>query len=295
MISAKMVLKPLPVMDIEQILRELFHDPEKPLGLLRRHQLERLFENSIDLVKREIEQHNIDFGKVRDIATNILVTVNTRLREIPDKNERGYLEQITKEVAQYLLTKLLSSSSSSAKLLSEITSALQTSAKLHGYNFEALVALLKISKKSLSIKWPQRNGFYYQWNCSDNDLDELLANIKSAGWIESTKSFKKLFTDHKTQHLNIQFAKENKVELLALFDVLKDQGLISPKGGKGHFHPLTIHLVDLENKFLFLRDPKTDKNVAKRNGQNWSRMITNGQLWVKGFKTRPTSRLPWPK
>jgi hypothetical protein len=295
MISANSVATPLMSMNFEQILRELFHDPEKPLALLRKHKLELLFINSIELISEEIKQTTIDFGKVRDIASTVLVTVNSRLREIEDENERGRLEQIAKEIAEYLLMNLLNSSKSSNKILLEITAALQTTSKLNGYNFEALVAILKLSRKSAIFKLPLRSGYSYKWNGPETDLDDLLRNMKDAGWIGSSKSFKTLFTDHKAEVLNIPYAKEKLCDLLALFDVLKNRKLISPKGGKGHFHPLTVHLVDLDNNFLLDRSPKTIKSIAKRNKENWARMIKNAEIWVAAYKVKERSRLPWPR
>jgi hypothetical protein len=295
MISAKSVATPLLYMNFEHILQELFHDPERPLALLRKHKLELLFINSIELISDEIKQRTIDFSKVRDIACNILITVNTRLRDIQDENERGRLEQIAKEVAEYLLMNLLSSSKSSSRILAEITSGLAITSKLNGYNFEALVALLKLSRKSSLFKLPLRGGYSYSWKGNENDLDDLLRNMKDAGWITSVKAFKTIFTDHNSEVLNIAFAKEKRTDLLALFDVLKVKGLISPKGGKGHFHPLRVHLVDLENNFLFDSDPKTIKHIAKRNKQNWARMGKNAELWVTNFSIQQRSRLPWPR
>jgi hypothetical protein len=295
MISAKSFATPFLSMNFEQILRDLFHDPEKPLALLRRHKLELLFINSIELISNEIKQRAIDFGKVRDVASTVLVTVNSRLREIEDENERSRLEQIAKEIAEFLLMNLLNSSKSSNKVLSEITAALQTTSKLNGYNFEALVALLKLSRRSAIFKLPLKGGYSYRWNGDESDLDDLLRNMKDAGWIVSLKSFKTLFSDHKAELLNVQFTREKLCDLLALFDVLKDRHLISPRGGKGHFHPLTVHLVDLDNNVLVDRSPKTIKNIAKRNKQNWAKMVGNAETWVATYKVQARLRLPWSR
>ncbi|MBT1697141.1 hypothetical protein KK083_09665 [Fulvivirgaceae bacterium PWU4] len=281
---------------IEGIMSKLFYNDEKPIQLLRKHNLEELFNNSIQVIKLEVEKRPIDFGKFRDIASSVLVSVNSKLREITDPYEKGYLELILKEVADYLLSKITSAAGNSGKLIIEIISALETTSLLNGYNFEALIALLQLNRKGSKYLASRLDGsFYYQWNGNDNDLNELIQTLKAEGWIANTRDFKKLFTNHGDQNLRIAFSPGKIYELLALFDELKSNGLITPRGCKGHFYPLRRYLVDLENNFLFENDPKTAKMIAKRNRSKWEKMTNTAKSWISGFKVQKNTKLPWSR
>jgi hypothetical protein len=283
-------------MSLPEIMAELFYNDEMPLILLKKHNLEDLFEKSIQVIKVEIQKKPIDFGKFRDVASNVLVTVNSKLREIDDPLERRYLESILRQVAEHLLSKITKSASDSGRLIKEIRSALETTASLKGYNFEALVALLSLNQKASKYMTSRLSGsFYYKWNASDHDLSDLIQTLKSAGWIYSLKDFRTLFSDHGDEGLMVQFNKVKVVDLLALFDVLKSKALITPKGCKGHFYPLKRYLVDLENNLLIQNDPKTIKMVAKRNHENWKKLNKNALTWVSGYKTSITNKLPWSR
>src|SRR5690349_21460383 len=140
MISAKPETIPTK-MSIEQILKQRFIDNDQPILLLRTHNLEGFFNNCIRIVKEEIEKQPIDFVKFREIASSVLISVNSTLQQIKDPKEKGYLEVIVAEVADYLLTRIIKPNRISPQLINEIIAALQTTSELKGYNFEALVAL----------------------------------------------------------------------------------------------------------------------------------------------------------
>jgi len=282
-----------PIMSLKEILQEHFYDCERPLALLKKHNLEELFENSVQVIRIEIQKEPIDFAKFRVIASNVLVAVNTKLRDINDSYEKGYLENIAREVAVHLLSKISMSAGNAARLMGEIKSGLETTSSLNGYNFEALIALLKLNNESSRVTGSRLNGpFYYEWKGSPNDLDDLVQNLKSAGWISSVKQFRKLFTNHRGETLQIPFNPERLHDVLALFDVLKAKKLITPKGSKGHFHSLRCYLVDFENKVLIKEDPKTIKMIAKRDTENWEKLIINATRKVAGYKVAQPAKLP---
>jgi hypothetical protein len=76
-------------MSIEQILKQRFIDNDQPILLLRGHNLEGFFNNCIKLVKEEIEKQPIDFVKFREIASSVLISVNSTLQQIDEPKERG--------------------------------------------------------------------------------------------------------------------------------------------------------------------------------------------------------------
>src|SRR4051812_14775176 len=135
-------------MSIEQIMKELFYNDEKPIQLLRKYNLEEIFDRSIQIIKDEVERRPIDFSKFRDIASSVLVSVNSKLREVHDVYEKAYFEQILKEVCNYLLLQITNVGVDSTKLMAEILSGMETASALNGYNFEALIALLQLNRKS---------------------------------------------------------------------------------------------------------------------------------------------------
>lgn len=280
-------------MSLAEILKELFYDDEMPLTLLKKHHLEDTFEKSIDLIKIEIEKKPVDFGKFRDIASNVLVSVNTKLREITEPIEKRYVELLLKEVAVCLLSKI-TKTTNSERLLAEIYSALETTSSIKGYNFEALVALLKLNQKGSKFMTSRLSGtFYYDWNASDSDLTDMIQSLKSHGWITTVKDFRSLFTNHGNENLQIQFESTKISDLIALFEVLKSKKLITPRGCKGHFYPLKRYLVNLEKELLIKNDPKVLKMMAKRNKDNWEKMIKNASLLVLDYKINNKVKLPW--
>jgi hypothetical protein len=279
-------------MNIETILKDLYSEIEMPLQILRKYELETVLNNSIREIKKQLNESPSNFSAFRDIASSILVSINGILRHIEDPLEKSYLEILLKDIAVYLLENAESNVSNPEKFVAEIISSLQTASSIHGYNFEALVALLKLNKAGHLKLIFQNSGkqYHYEWMGSKADLDELLATMLSEQWINSIKDFRKIFSDHRVDNLGIKFSRLKLKELIVLFDLLKEKDLIRPKGGKGHFHPLKVHLVDLEKDILFTRDPKVVKMIAKRNEEKWASAVKIIEKWLEGFKQKVTLR-----
>ncbi|HRK55450.1 MAG TPA: hypothetical protein PK185_16165 [Cyclobacteriaceae bacterium] len=275
-------------MTLEQILGDLFFRNEEPLRLLRKHGLDLVLSNSIQLIKLEIDKPKIDFTKFGLLASNILISVNSKLKNITDPIEKGYLELILKDVTEYLINKVVQKSYKPERLIQEISHSLKIASSINNYSYEALIRLLKIENPNIGFN-PQSNNvngtFHYEWKGYPHDLDELVDALKYEGWIPSVKEFKKLFKNHEG-NLKIQFARDKINELLALFDELKARKLIKPKGGRGHFHALSIYLVDLENSILFERPPKIVKMIAKRNNNYWQNIIKTAKELVVTYKVK---------
>lgn len=283
-------------MTLEEILAEHYYDYEVPLNLLSQYKLEEVLKNSIELARKELEGTSVDFHRFGTIAASLLISVNAILKGISNPVEKCYLEVVISEIANHLLIKIMARSKSPERLISQVKFALESTSKINGYDFNALATLLKLNQEKLILRnnsmANEKSIFYYRWNGRPAELNEMITSLKSNSWILSSRDFHKLFTNHNDFELRVKCSSEKAVDLLALFDVLKDAHLIAPKGGKGHFHPLKLYLVDLENNFLYKYHPKTIKNRAKRKKAEWDTKVKNAQKLISGFKVDVTLKVP---
>jgi hypothetical protein len=73
---------------LKEILTSLFYDSPVPLEMIKAHGLDTLLDRSILLVKIELEKPSPNFGKFRDIASSLLISVNTVLKGVVDRKEK---------------------------------------------------------------------------------------------------------------------------------------------------------------------------------------------------------------
>jgi hypothetical protein len=277
-------------MYLDSLLAEVFQDKETPLILLRKYELDGLLEKAVHSIDGILSNPPVSVTSLVGLAPSVLVLINSRLSRVTDAKDKGELELLMAEVSAHLLKKLLAKSKQPATALREIKNSLETASSLHEFKFEALLNLLNFDNLEASFK--EDETYWYEWTGKPHELDELAERLRRQGVIKSVKSFKELFKNHGDSTLQVHFAKERLSFVIALFDELRSKGLIVPRGGTGHFHPLKVYGVDLENKVLIKNEPKSIKKNAKKKPEIWEKAENWAKDLVGSIVPAATSKSP---
>jgi len=271
-------------MDLENILDSVFVNKDEALALVKKYDLGQILQKGIAAVKNYSQDRTLKSYRIGDISAFVLIEVNSKLKLISDLSEKRKLELLLRDIANYLIGRTIGSSTEGPEyIIQEIKLSCKAACEFHDYDYETLLDTLDLRK--FEKLFPGSSAIHYDWNGSYQDLDELARNLKSDGCIQSVKEFKCLFDASITHSFAVHFAKEKIPFLLALFDELKLTGLITPKGNKGHFHPLRVHGVDFDQKVLIQKDPKSIKFSTKKNMAKWSQLTKKAENWVNAFAT----------
>jgi len=266
-------------MDLEQILEFLFVNKTEAFALVKKYDLESILQKGFEAVKNYSHDRSLKSCRIGDISAFVLMGVNNKLKVITDLNEKRKLELLLRDIANYLIGKTISTSTEGPEnIIQEIKLSCKAACEFHDYNYEALLDTLDLHK--FEKLYPSSSAIYYDWNGSRQDLDELARNLKSDDCIQSVREFKFLFSPSVSNSFTVHISKEKLPFLLALFDELKFTGLITPKGNKGHFHPLRVHGVDFDQKVLIQKDPKSIKFSNKKNTIKWTQLSQKAKNWI---------------
>lgn len=277
-------------MYLDLLLDEVFQDKETPLALLRKYDLVSVLEKTIQSIGKELSHSPIAITRLVGLAPSVLFLINNQLAKITDQKDKGELELLMADVTNHLIKKLMDKCNQPATALKEIKSSLETASDINAFNFGALLHLLKYDNLELTYK--EDETYWYDWMGKLHELDELADKLRKQGIIKSVKDFKQLFKAHGNSKLKVQFSKDSPPFLIALFDELKIKGIIIPRGGTGHFHPLKIYGVTFENKVLIKNEPKAIKRNAKRKPEKWERIENNAKDLIAPLVAPITSRSP---
>jgi len=277
-------------MYLDDLLEEVFQDKETPNALLRKYDLVSVLEKAIQSIGKELNHSAISITRLVGLAPSVLFLINNRLAKITDTEDKEKLEFLMAEVTSHLIKKLMEKCDQPATALKEIKNSLETASDLYAFNFGALLKLLNYDNLELTYK--EDETFWYDWLGKLHELDELADKLRRQGVIKSVKDFKELFKAHGNSKLKVQFSRDSPPFLIALFDELKINGLIIPRGGTGHFHPLKIYGVTFENKVLMKNEPKSIKRNTKRKPEKWERIENKAKDLVIPIAAQITSRSP---
>jgi hypothetical protein len=260
---------------LSNILRELYlNDIEVPLSLLKQYSLERVLEN----VSQEVYSFKQPPStlKVAMLAGNLLMDVNPKLQKISALRDKMYIELLIKEIGNKLVHRLIGLSGKPSEVVSHIRYGLESACQTGNYRFNALLAILQfdeLEKTYGKVAPPSDTIYYYEWNKQRGLIDILTQELKDHGIISSAKDFRKLFEPSIEPDLRVVIDKKQLPLLIAIIDELKESMTITPRGGKGHFHPISTRAVDLEGQTLFKSSPKNVKSIAKKNKQKWKETV----------------------
>ena len=277
-------------MYLHNLLEEVFQDRDTALALLKKYDLIEALEKAIDAIKKVLEKPPVSVASLVGLAPSVLFAINSRMGSVNDPIDKLNLEILVSDVAHHLIKKLIDECKQPATALREIKNALRSAADFGIYNFDALLTLLKYDV--LEKMYSKDETYWYDWNGKLHELDELSDKLKKLKVIKSVKDFKKLFEPHNNSELRVEFSSDSAPFLISLFDELKSKGLIVPRGGTGHFHPLRVYGIDPKGEFLMEKEPRFIKKNAKRHLKKWEKIENKAKELVAPIMTPATSRPP---
>lgn len=235
---------------LEKKIRSTYGNANELISLVRKVNLEKSLNIILSKIEVAIEEKNKD--RIVGIAGAMLTGVNSKLGPITNSEEKQKLEYLLADIfEEYLI--LISNQSDGQLILSQVDENLKETCEINGYDYAAFSILFNIKKHVILL--PQLKNYsrcYYKWNGLDYELDGIIRDITDKKWIQSVKEMKRLFAPV-DGNLHIRCDVNKKSELLLLIHLLKENGLILPKGkgNSGHFKPFCTYAVDNDGNFLF--------------------------------------------
>jgi hypothetical protein len=282
-------------MYIFQLVGEVYPDKEAPLELLTKYDLEQLLEKAILKIKLVLENPPVTTLSVISLAPSVLLSVNARLKNVPNLNHKRHLEMMIADIASHLIEEMIKKSNQPASALKQLKTALKDAAELEGYDFNALLSLLRykhLEETYVKDKPVMVETYWLAWKGKPHELDYIAKKLSKKGWIKSTREFRHLFEEHNDSSLKVMFAREGLHFLLVLFDELKSKKLIVPKGCNGHFHPLKVYAIDFDKNVLIISEPKLIKAALKKDSEKLQNLREIASEWLRGINPITTSKLP---
>ncbi len=282
-------------MNVTSILKRLY--PEDYVAIrerLDKYNIVIVTNKTIELLESQFEQmetiqpFELDFS-IGNMASSYLTQMNAIVAKVKDVEEKEFLRDKIYDISTYLIQQVIEFSNREVhETVHIIKNSLKTACKINNYNFEVLNQFLRldlmykistITKKKLQ---PQVIT-YYDWAGEPHQLDEIARNLKAEGSIDSVKSFKLLFEKHEA-NLKVPINSKSLPFIMVLFDVLKQEGLILPKGKKGHYTPLVQYGVNLRGSELFLKEPKHIIYAIKNSEKKYEQYLRKVKIWMEQIK-----------
>lgn len=274
---------------LHAILQDLFFDKvDEVLRLLRKHNLETVFESADKSVAEMIAAGTINQVRLTAIAARVLHGVNSELTKISDPTEKLYVEITARDIGVYLFDRLIESSPNPINALQSIKAGLISACEIGGFNAAAMLHLLQFDAKERRYSSGTQKiatNYHYDWNGYAHDLDDLARNLKAEGCIQNVRDFKKLF-DPIAKGLTVSVDRKQLPLLMTLVQELKAQYLIKPRGNKGHYKPLEVHCVDLDGNKLFDRKPGRLHYLLDKKAAAQVKLLEKVRSWISNYKLR---------
>ncbi|CAA0180198.1 hypothetical protein [Tenacibaculum maritimum] len=264
---------------IEEILSEIFFDNiSESINLLKEYGFYTLVNEHLIFLKEK--KDNEIKEAIETVVISFIQTVNTKLYDIDDEDNKLELKYLLSEIGNYIIDCI----NLERPKLKSLKSALISLSELKGYDYKDIESRLQISRL-IRISTSTKDDLieeldkrpYYEWLSKDYKIDEISKNLKSENIIKSVKSFKRIFT---TEPEEFQTNPDKREFLFILFDVLYDNNFIKPKIKKGKFLPLQKYCVDFQNKILFKKKPKYIKQEIKKKAEKYERLKAKAKKWL---------------
>ncbi len=267
---------------IESILNDIFYDgTEKTIEQLKKYGLYEITQKKITFFNDSVNQNKVT--NLNAVYALFVQSINTKLNNISDLDEREHLKYILSNIGNHLIDKLIESRLITPNDLKSLEVSLEEIYKILGYDINDLLKRTQFSRIASLLDSQKENNnresnIYYDWIGEDlNRFDEICRNLKSEKSISSIKDFKKLFT---SEPVNVSFKKENFEFVVVLFDTLYEQKLIMPRKKKGHLAPLKNYAVDFDDNVLFKKEMKQIKYTIKKNTVKYNKLKGKAEKWV---------------
>jgi len=249
---------------LEKRIEQSYMNATEIVSLLQKYDFEIFITNTIDQLDSIFSDKKLN--QLPILSAIILTKVNEILSKIQNKKDKTNLKYILSDLFESYF-RGLNDNSIPTNILEEVIKELRTTCQLAGYEYNELERLLNLEKhialRPISPSKQNRN-LYYDWHGKDYELDELSRDLYDKRIILSVKEFKKIFKQIE-EPFSFRCNSEKKSELLLIFQILKMECLITPKGLSGHFAPLVKYAVDNDGIFLFKKAPNKIHELMKRN------------------------------
>jgi hypothetical protein len=248
---------------LEKKITESYSNADHLISLLRKIDLEKTINVAISKIEDALKTN--DSNKIISISGIVLSSINSKLTYLNSDNEKKSIEYLLADIFQDYLDNIVHLQNGQ-DVLAQINENLKNTCELHAYDYSAMIKIFNIEKHIVLLpKLKINKSLYYKWNGHLEELDELARDIFDKKWIYSVKEFKRLFKPIEGS-LQVRCNKDKKDELLLLFQVLKEYGLIQPKGknNSGHFTPFVNYAIDNEENYLFEKAINKHHNKMKR-------------------------------
>jgi hypothetical protein len=250
---------------LEKKIRNAYGNAEELITLVRKVGLEKILSNTLTQIEATIKTK--DYDKLASLSGTILTGVNSKLSMVSNQAEKQKIEYLLADIFEkYLIT--IGDQPNGSETLQQVDENLKSTCKIAGYNYSTLSSLFNVKKHLVLLPQSRINkGLYYEWVSREKkELKELVRDIADRKWIYSAKEFIRLFSIVEG-NLQIRCYPDKKGELLIFFQVLKDNGLIKPKGSgsSGHFAPIVQYARDNEKNILFQKAVNKEHNKLKAN------------------------------
>ncbi len=261
---------------LNKIIEDIFfNDTQIAIDKLREY-------NLYDIIEKHIDSINADLNNFNTIATSLISSVNSILRNVSNLEEKAYLEYLISDIANFIIKKFFSEGTINHNEIASLDEQIKTICNLNGYNyvdFQKLIPLKKISEYIAINQSRKENNklVYYYWNTKNYILDELAKNLKSEQIIYSIKDFKKLFS---SEPIEVVFNKEKVNFIIILFDELYHLDFIKPKIKKGHFIALKQYSIDQDKNSLFEKEIKHLNYSIKKNATEYNKIKSKIKNWL---------------
>jgi len=278
-------------MNVDSIISRLYpDDKEAVLALLDEHKLVVVTDKTIELLEAQFAQMEVlkpfelDMS-IGNMASSYLTQVNAIVASAKDEETKESLRNIIFEISIFLIRSVIEFSNREVhETVSIIKKSLKMACQINNYDFDTMNRFLRldlmykisaITKKKLT---PQVIT-YYEWKEEPYKLDEIARNLKAENSIDSVKTFKQLFEPHEND-LKVAVNMQSLPFIMVMLDVFKQNGLILPKGRKGHFTPLVQYGTNLAGSELFIKEPKHIMYAIKKDEKKYEKYLRKVNNWL---------------
>lgn len=240
---------------------ENYQNSDELHSLLIKYKLENIITKAIDSINCKL--NGKEFNELPKISGIILNDINGVISNIKNDKEKTQIEYLLSDIFQDYI-KSISIQDDSGIIINDIIENLKIACEYRGYDYNILTQILGLEKTKVLKPKSIIKKTYYEWLGKESELDEITRDLADKKIIYSIKEFKKLFKPV-TNSFYVKFNKKFKDEIIVLFQLLKEQKLIKPKGISGHFAPLIQYSVDNENVFLIKKAINKEHERIKKN------------------------------
>lgn len=272
----------------DQSARELsdWMETHQVLGPVRRS----VFQLNMHISEQDIVIKNCNVLPVGHIASNLLIMLNTRIRQEKDLNKIKELENTLSDIAIALLTELFNHLRQPRAASIQIKAALKDTCEMFNYDYSQLLRFLKLDtnlsyhnsmQRAERVAAPPRIPSYI-WNGKPADKKSFI-HIFSERKLFLKKSGLALLFEKPDEPLNLAYNPAQTNLTLQFFSNLKGRSIITHTGCNGFYKVLGYHIQDFEKVFLQNKTAGVRLNTLRQSKAQWNDNQRRIDSWLLPF------------